>query len=50
MLAVLREVYHGWRNEPAAHKLAFEGYRLASTNGARSQWWPAPDPFVAHLS
>jgi hypothetical protein len=43
VLAVLREVYHGWRNEPAAHKLAFEGYRLASTNGARSQWWPAPE-------
>lgn len=40
---VLHELYRGWREQPDAHKLAYEGYSVASTNGAVSEWWPARD-------
>lgn len=37
LLASLVEVYEGWRHDKERHLLAFEGYQLVSTNGARSE-------------
>jgi BTB/POZ domain len=51
LLVALHQIHTGWLEDEAAPALAFEGYELASTNGARSQWWPAPDdaaPLNAH--
>jgi hypothetical protein len=51
LLVALHQIYTGWLEDEAAPALAFEGYELACTNGARSQWWPAPDdaaPLNAH--
>lgn len=51
LLVALHQIYTGWLEDEAAPALAFEGYELASTDGARSQWWPDPDddaPLNAH--